>query len=35
VAVGLALVFVAVFLTVRALIPWLERREQRKRIASG
>lgn len=35
VAVGLAMVFVAVFLTVRALIPWLERREQRKGIASG
>ena len=30
-AAALLVVFVTVFLTVRALIPWLERREQRKR----
>jgi hypothetical protein len=34
VAVALAVAFVAVFFTVRAVIPWLERREQRKRAAS-
>lgn len=34
-AACLVLVFGAVFFTVRALIPWLERRERRNRTASG
>jgi hypothetical protein len=35
VAAALALVFAAVFVTVRAVIPWLERREQDKRTRSS
>ena len=35
VAAALALVFVAVFVTVRAVIPWLERREHDKRTPSS
>jgi small-conductance mechanosensitive channel len=35
VALVLGMVFVAVFLAVRSLIPWLERREQRKRAESA
>jgi hypothetical protein len=35
VAAALALVFVAVFVTVRAVIPWLERREHDKRTRSS
>jgi hypothetical protein len=35
VAAALALVFVAVFVTVRAVIPWLERRQGEKSTRSG
>ena len=35
VATALSLVFVAVFMTVRAVIPWLERRERDKRTRSS